>query len=140
MERYTFTLDRGINNGEKEGGCEGEEHHKDIFRLCSGSVIFTSLGAGLQGVKSPWENPHGARDNPLQTGLAEYFCPRLPDPVKKKKNRAREEAIASGRSEVSTREGILKPSLRVASCLAASQGFGVCNNKQSQGWGCEGRR
>lgn len=58
----------------------------------------------------------------------------------KKKNRAREEAIASGRSEVSTREGILKPSLRVASCLAASQGFGVCNNKQSQGWGWEGGR
>lgn len=37
----------------------------------------------------------------------------------KKKTRAREEAIASGRSEVSTREGILKPSLRVAFCLPA---------------------
>lgn len=29
----------------------------------------------------------------------------------KNKNRTREEAFASGRSEVSTREGILKPSL-----------------------------
>lgn len=90
VERSTFTLDIGINNGEKEGELEGEEHHADIFRFCRGSVIFTSLGAGLQGVKSPWENPHGARENPLQTGLAEYFCPRLPDPVKKKKKTARE--------------------------------------------------
>ena len=59
--------------------------------------------------------------------------------LKKKKNRAREEAIASGRSEVSTREGILKPSLRVAFCLPASQrGFSVLNNKHLQGWGWKG--
>lgn len=121
---------------KREGGRKGkgEKHHTDIFRLRWRSVIFTSLGAGLQGVKFSWENPHGARENPLQNGLPEYFCPWLSDQLKKKKKPAREETIASGRSEVSTSKGILKPSLSARRGARRRCKTSVLNTRQRQGW------
>ncbi|XP_043320175.1 uncharacterized protein LOC122438929 [Cervus canadensis] len=112
---------RAVGRPEGPGGGRGTR----VIQPCQqhalslpGFVRRSEDGDRGLGVRGRGEEAHGKE--------SEIWGPSL-----KKKNRAREEAIASGRSEVSTREGILKPSLRAALRPPASQrGSDVLNENK----------
>lgn len=62
--------------GRREGGRKANITR--IFLVFAEDLLFLYPWArDCREFKFPRENPRGARENPLQTGLPEYFVPRL---------------------------------------------------------------